>query len=60
MEGELREMFSIIRSRLQALPGELSASVPSDVRGLVMEESTAKIVAALKELSKRGDDGCDQ
>lgn len=52
VEDELREMFNFIRVRLQALPGEIAASVPADVRALVMEESTAKVVTALKELAR--------
>ncbi len=54
VESEVREMFSIVRARLQALPGEISAGVPNEVRGIVAEESTAKITAALKELAKNG------
>lgn len=54
VEGELREMFSVIRARVQALPGEIASSVQADVRAQVMEEATSKIVAALKELSMRG------
>ncbi len=54
VEGELREMFSIIRARLQALPGEIAAGVTASERGHTLEEATAKINTALKELSKLG------
>lgn len=52
VHGELEEILSIVRVRLQAVPGEIAASVPSEVRGLVMEESSAKVITALKELAR--------
>lgn len=55
VEAKLLSMFSVIRARLQALPGEIAASVPAEVRGQVMEESSAKVIQALKELAKRAD-----
>lgn len=54
VEGWVREAFSIIRARLQSLPGEIASGVPPDVRGGVLEEASSKVNAALRELSKRG------
>lgn len=47
-----RELFSLIRARIEAIPGECASAVPADVRAKVMEELDVKIRMILKELAK--------
>lgn len=50
-----RELFSLVRVRLEALPGEIASSFPADFRARAMEESGLKVTAALKELGRHGE-----
>jgi uncharacterized protein (DUF2267 family) len=44
-------VFSAVRARLQALPGEIGAGLPADLRSSLIAEWAERIDTALRELS---------